>query len=158
MTNTAALIQEGCSVFSRGQFASDEDASFVNDMLKSIGTCEGEIKEDLMDIVTALAGSGPAYNFLILESLSDGAEQMGLERSLAIRLASQTMLGAASMVMEQLNEKENGKHIMQMKEEVCSPGGTTINGIAQLEMYRVRSALINCIEQATKRAAELNSY
>lgn len=81
---------------------------------------------------------------------------MGLERDLAIRLASQTMLGAASMVMEQLNEKEHGKHIMQMKEEVCSPGGTTINGIAQLEKYRVRSALINCIEQATKRAAELN--
>lgn len=80
---------------------------------------------------------------------------MGLERDLAIRLASQTMLGAASMVMEQLNEK-HGKHIMQMKEEVCSPGGTTINGIAQLEKYRVRSALINCIEQATKRAAELN--
>jgi pyrroline-5-carboxylate reductase len=66
------------------------------------------------------------------------------------------MLGASSMVMEELNDKENGKHIMQMKEEVCSPGGTTINGIAQLEKYRVRSALINCIEQATKRAVLLN--
>ena len=66
------------------------------------------------------------------------------------------MLGAATMVMEELNDKENGKHIMQMKEEVCSPGGTTINGIAQLEKYRVRSALINCIEQATKRAVQLS--
>jgi pyrroline-5-carboxylate reductase len=81
---------------------------------------------------------------------------MGLDKNLAIRLASQTMLGAASMVLEQLNEKEHGKHIMQMKEEVCSPGGTTINGIAQLEKYRVRSALINCIEEATKSTARLN--
>ncbi len=66
------------------------------------------------------------------------------------------MLGSAVMVMEQLNDREHGKHIMQMKEEVCSPGGTTINGIAQLEKYRIRSALINCIEQATKRAVQLS--
>lgn len=156
MTNTAALIQEGCAVYSKGEFASHTDALFVNSLLKSIGSSEGEIKESLMDVVTALSGSGPGYMFLILESLADGAEKMGLDRDMAIRLASQTMLGSASMVMNELNDKENGKHIMQMKEEVCSPGGTTITGIAQLEKYRVRSALINCIEEATNRAANLN--
>jgi len=155
MTNTAALIQEGCSVYSKGEYATNDDAKFVSDMLESIGTCEGEIKENQMDVVTALSGSGPAYMFLILESLSAGAERMGMDKDMAIRLAAQTMLGAASMVKKELNAQD-GKHIMQMKEEVCSPGGTTINGIAQLEKHKVRSALIDCIESATKRAVELN--
>lgn len=156
MTNTAALIKQGCSVYSKGRYATADDAKFVSDLLMSIGTSEGEIDESLMDVVTALSGSGPAYMFLILESLANGAEKMGMNKDMAVRLASQTMLGAASMVMDELNNKKSGKKIVQMKEEVCSPGGTTVTGIAQLEKGKVPSALIDCIEHATKRAVQLN--
>ena len=91
--------------------------------------------------------------FLILDALADGGVKMGLTRDMALKLATQTMFGSASMLLEELN-KLNGKHLMQMKEEVCSPGGTTIYGIAELEKYNLRSSLIKCIEAGTQRARE----
>ena len=97
--------------------------------------------------------------FLVLDALADGGVKMGLTRQMAIRLAAQTMLGSSMMVVNELAKQElsnNGKHLMQMKEEVCSPGGTTIYGISELEKHGVRSALIKCIESATNRAKELN--
>jgi pyrroline-5-carboxylate reductase len=95
--------------------------------------------------------------FLILDALADGGVKMGLSRQLSLRLATQTMLGSASMVMSELNNETNGKHLMQMKEEVTSPGGTTIYGIAELEKNKVRSSFIKCVEAATNRAKEMSS-
>ncbi len=95
--------------------------------------------------------------FYILDALADGGVKMGLSRQLALKLATQTMLGSSSMVIEEINKQSNGKHIMQLKEEVCSPGGTTIYGISELEKNKVRSALIKCVEEATLRAKQLNS-
>ena len=94
--------------------------------------------------------------FLVLDALANGGVKMGLTRQMAIRLAAQTMLGSSMMVMNELNSSNAfSKHVMQMKEEVCSPGGTTIYGIAELEKHKVRSAFIKCIESATNRAKEL---
>lgn len=90
---------------------------------------------------------------LILDALADGAVKMGMGRQMALRLASQTMLGTARMIVGELND---GRHIMKVKEEVSSPGGTSIHGIAELEHYNVRYGLIKCIESATNRAKELN--
>ena len=95
--------------------------------------------------------------FLMLDALADGGVKMGLSRALAIRLAAQTMLGSATMVMNELTGNDNSsKHIMQMKEEVCSPAGTTIYGVAELESSGVRAALIRCVEAATNRAKQLS--
>lgn len=157
MTNTAALIQQSCSVYAKGLYASDEDALFVEDLLESIGASEGEVKEDLMDIVTALAGSGPAYMFLILDALADGAVKMGLDRQTAIRLATQTMIGSSKMVISELNKTKGGKDLQQMRTDVCSPGGTTLEGIKALKNAEVSNALVNCIRAATDHAAELSS-
>lgn len=92
MPNTPAFVQQGCSVFVRGKRATDEDASFTKSLLESIGTCD-EVTENLMDPITALSGSGPAYVFVMIEALADGGVKMGLPRDLAYRLASQTVLG-----------------------------------------------------------------
>jgi pyrroline-5-carboxylate reductase len=93
--------------------------------------------------------------FVVLDALADGGVKMGLSRQLSLRLAAQTMLGSASMVVKELDSL-NGKHILQMKEEVCSPGGTTIHGISELESHRMRAAFIKCVEAATNRARELS--
>jgi pyrroline-5-carboxylate reductase len=130
-------------------------------LLEAIGTCEKEIPESLMNAVTGLSGSGPAYMFIILDALADGGVKMGMSRSLALRLAAQSMLGSGAMVVNELNTSElegntsGGKHVMLMKEEICSPGGTTIYGIDELENHRVRHAFISCVEAATLRAREL---
>jgi pyrroline-5-carboxylate reductase len=157
MTNTAALIQQSCSVYAKGLYASDEDALFVADLLESIGACEGEVNEDIMDVVTALAGSGPAYMFLILDALADGAVKMGLDRQTAIRLATQTMIGSSKMVISELNKTKGGKDVQQLRVEVCSPGGTTLEGIKALKNAEVTNALVNCIRAATDHAAELSA-
>lgn len=93
---------------------------------------------------------------VILDALADGAVKMGMSRRLALRLAAQTMLGSAKMVVGELDKEFGRKHIMEMKEEVCSAGGTTIYGISELEDHRFRSALIKCVESGTNRAKELN--
>lgn len=94
--------------------------------------------------------------FLILDALADGGVKMGLSRQLSIRLAAQTMFGSAKMVLAELKNEPYGKHIMQMKEEVCSPGGTTIHGMAELEDHKIRSAFFKCLDAATKRGKEMS--
>jgi pyrroline-5-carboxylate reductase len=126
----------------------------VTALLEAIGTCEGEIDERYLDVVTAVSGSGPAYMYLVLDAIAEGAVKMGINRNLALRLAAYTMKGASSMVISEL--ESNGKQIMQMKDEVCSPGGTTIHGVTELENNAVRSAFIKCIEAAANRSKELN--
>lgn len=95
--------------------------------------------------------------FLILDALADGGVKMGLTRDLALRLAAQTMLGSATMALGEINNGPNGKHVMHLKEQVTSPGGTSIHGIYELEQYGVRSALIKCVESGTVRAKEMSS-
>ena len=131
-----------------GQAATAEDGELVNRVLSAVGVAY-EVNESLIDAVTGLSGSGPAYGYMIIEALSDGGVAAGLPRDISTRLAAQTMLGAAQMVIK------TGKHPGELKDMVCSPGGTTIEGVHELEEGGVRSALINAVRAATERAVEL---
>jgi pyrroline-5-carboxylate reductase len=110
-----------------------------------------EVAEAQLDAVTGLSGSGPAYGFLIIEALSDGGVAAGLARDIALRLAAQTMLGAARMVLE------TGLHPGALRDMVTSPGGTTIEGLHELEKGRVRAALINAVRAAAEKSKRLAS-
>ncbi len=148
MPNTPALVGEGACGYALGQAATADDGELVKRLLCAVGVAY-EVKESLIDAVTGLSGSGPAYGYTIIEALSDGGVAAGLSRDIATRLAAQTMLGAAKMVLE------TGKHPGELKDMVCSPGGTTIEGVHELEEGGVRSALINAVRAATERAVEL---
>lgn len=126
MPNTPALVRQGCSVYVRGTRATDADAVVTKTLLQSIGTCE-EVTENLLDPITALSGSGPAYVFVMIEALADGGVNMGLPRDLAYRLAAQTVLGAGQMV------RDSGRHPGQLKDDVTSPAGSTAAGLGWLE-------------------------
>jgi len=148
MPNTPALVQAGASVLTTGTAARRGDPELVKTLLQSVGLCE-EGGENLMDAVTGLSGSGPAYAFCAIEAMADGGVKMGLPRDLSMKLAAQTLLGAAKMVLE------TGKHPGQLKDEVCSPSGTTISAMHVLESRGFRSSLIDAVEAATLRAKEL---
>lgn len=147
MPNTPALVREGASVFSCGSNTLEEDATIAHRIFTSVGMCE-QIEENLLDAVTGLSGSGPAYMFMAIEALADGAVKMGIRRELAIKLAAQTLLGAAKMVLE------TGKHPGALKDDVCSPAGTSIQAVHELEKNGFRSALISAVEAATQRSKE----
>ena len=148
MPNTPALVGEGACGYALGQAATSDDGELVKRLLCAVGVAY-EVKESLIDAVTGLSGSGPAYGYTIIEALSDGGVAAGLSRDIATRVAAQTMLGAAKMVLE------TGKHPGELKDMVCSPGGTTIEGVHELEEGGVRNALINAVRSATERAVEL---
>lgn len=126
MPNTPALVQSGCSVYVRGTRATDNDARVTQSLLEAIGTCE-EVPEHFLDPVTALSGSGPAYVFVMIEALADGAVRMGLPRDLAYRLASQTVMGSGHLV------RDSKEHPGQLKDNVTSPAGSTAAGLKHLE-------------------------
>ncbi|CAG2216763.1 proC [Mytilus edulis] len=148
MSNIPVTVQAAASVISMGAGALPDDSELVRELLQCIGICE-EGSENLLDAVTGLSGSGPAYAFTAIESLADGGVKMGLPRDLAIKLAAQTLLGSAKMVLE------SGKHVGQLKDEVCSPGGTTIAAMHTLERAGFRASLINAVEIGTLKAIEL---
>ncbi len=148
MPNTPVLVDKGACGYALGQGASIEDRELVKQLLCAVGVAH-EVKESLIDAVTGLSGSGPAYGYLMIEALSDGGVAAGLPRDIATQLAAQTMLGAAQMVLE------TGQHPGELKDMVCSPGGTTIEGVHELEEGGVRSALINAVRAATERAVEM---
>lgn len=148
MPNTPAMINAGAAAFARGGKATVEDADAAKTILGAVGTVD-EVSEKLLDAVTGLSGSGPAYVYTIIEALADGGVLMGLPRAAAIRLAAQTVAGAAKMVLE------TGKHTGTLRDEVTSPGGTTIAGLEQLEAHGLRNALIQAVRKATERAVEL---
>lgn len=148
MPNTPALIQCSASGYSPGDHVTPQDSDWVQRLFSAVGEAF-PVKETLLDAVTGLSGSGPAYVYLMIDALSDGGVAAGLPREAATRLAAQTVLGSARMVLE------TGMHPGSLKDMVTSPGGTTIEGIHQLEIGGVRAALINAVRAAARRAREL---
>jgi pyrroline-5-carboxylate reductase len=150
MPNTPALVGTGAAAFARGTAATEADAALAAKILGAVGTAD-EVSEKLLDAVTGLSGSGPAYVYTVIEALADGGVLMGLPRAAALRLAAQTVAGAARMVLE------TGKHPAALRDEVTSPGGTTIAGLEQLEANGLRNALIQAVRKATERSRELGA-
>jgi len=148
MPNTPALVGASASAFAAGKGAQPADAELVQRLFSSVGIAY-QVKESLLDAVTGLSGSGPAYAFLLIEALSDGGVAAGLPRDVATRLAAQTLLGSARMVLE------TGMHPGALKDMVTSPGGTTIEGLHELEKGGVRGALINAVRAATDKSKKL---
>lgn len=148
MPNTPALVGASASAFAIGKSAIPEDAQLVQKLLAAVGLAY-QVKESLLDAVTGLSGSGPAYVFLMIEALSDGGVAAGLPRETATRLAAQTLLGGAKMVLE------TGQHPGALKDMVTSPGGTTIEGLHELEKGGLRAALINAVRAAAEKSKKL---
>jgi len=148
MPNTPALIHKGAAAFALGHSATEDDAVLVEKIFASVGKVF-RVKEDLLDVVTGLSGSGPAYIYVVVEALADAGVLMGLPRDLALQLAAQTVVGAADMVLQ------TGLHPAQLKDQVTSPGGTTIAGLEALEAAGIRSAFLSAVRAATERSREL---
>lgn len=148
MPNTPALVEEGMSAVCKGKYASNEDISFVMNLLKAVGRCV-EVEEKFMNAVTGISGSGPAFMYLIIEAMADGGVKLGLKKDIAVQLAAQTMIGAAKMVLE------TGKHPAVLKDAVTTPGGCTIAGLEVMEEEHIRSSLIKTVKKTAKVAADL---
>lgn len=150
MPNTGCLVGASATAFAVGGACTEADADYVDRLFRSVGVVF-RLPESLLDAVTGLSGSGPAYVFQIIEALSDGGVRAGLPRAVASALAAQTVLGAAKMVLE------TGRHPAELKDMVASPGGTTIAGLAVLERAAVRGAIIDAVAAATDRARSLGA-
>lgn len=148
MPNTPALIGASASAYALGKSAQPRDGELVQKLLSAVGVAF-QLKESLLDAVTGLSGSGPAYIYLIIEALSDGGVAAGLPRDVATRLAAQTALGSARMVLE------TGYHPGALKDMVTSPGGTTIEGLHELEKGKLRGTLISAVRAATEKSKRL---
>jgi pyrroline-5-carboxylate reductase len=148
MPNTPALVREGMTALAFGEGISEDDKGVARTVFEAVGRVV-PVEERLMDAVTGLSGSGPAYVFQAIEALADGGVKMGLPRQTAELLAAQTVLGAAKLVLE------SGEHPAKLKDRVASPGGTTIAGLHQLEQGGFRATLMGAVEAATKRSQEL---
>ncbi len=148
MPNQPCMVGAAASAFSLGKAADPEDERSVQEIFSSVGMAFC-VDEKLLDAVTGLSGSGPAYVYLVIESMAEGGVLAGLPRDLSIKLAAQTVLGAAKTVLE-----TNG-HPAQLKDTVTSPAGTTIEGLKVLEVGGVRGSFIKAVEAASKRSIEL---
>ena len=148
MPNTPCLVGQSASAYCAAPSATPDDVALVAKLLGSVGLAIA-VDEKLLDAVTGLSGSGPAYGYLMIEALADGGVKMGLPREIALRLAAQTLKGAAEMVLT------TGEHPGLLKDRVASPGGTTIAGLTKIEELGVRGALIATVEAAARRATEL---
>jgi pyrroline-5-carboxylate reductase len=150
MPNTPCLVSQGACGYCLGDRASPEDGQLVEQLLSSVGVAY-QVDERLLDAVTGLSGSGPAFVYVMIEALSDGGVRMGLPRAVATALAAQTLRGAAEMVLA------TGEHPGVLKDQVTSPGGTTIAGLQALELGGLRAALMAGVEAATRRSMELGA-
>ncbi|EDO47070.1 predicted protein [Nematostella vectensis] len=148
MLNTPVQFREGVTAMTFGKFAREEDYKDIHELMSSVGYCF-EVDEDLMDVMTALTGGGPAYLYLAIEAMADGAVRAGLNREQAMKLAAKTASGAARMVLE------SGLHPGELKDQVCSAGGSTIAGIFALEESGFRGALMKAVAAASLRAKEV---
>jgi pyrroline-5-carboxylate reductase len=149
MPNIAASVKESATAISAGKHARKEDVELAMAIFNSVGKAVFLRENYLMDAITGLSGSGPAYIFIIVDALADAGVKMGLSRKDSQFLAAQTVMGAAKMLME------TGEHPGQLKDRVTSPGGTAIAGIHTLEKGGLRTTLINAVEAATLRSKEL---
>ena len=148
MPNTPALVGLGATALSAGSHATPGDLELASKIFQSVGITT-VLDEGLLDAVTGLSGSGPAYVFLVIEALSDAGVKVGLSRHVALKLAAQTVLGSAKLLLE------TGMHPGHLKDQVTSPGGTAIAGLHTLEAGGLRTTLIDAVEAATERAKEL---
>jgi pyrroline-5-carboxylate reductase len=150
MPNTPALVGASATAFALGSAAQPQDAELARRLFSSVGLAY-PVKEPLLDAVTGLSGSGPAYVYLLIEALSDGGVACGLPRDVATKLAAQTVFGAAKMVLD------TGGHPGALKDMVTSPGGTTIEGLHELERAGVRGAFITAVRAATEKSKRLGA-
>ena len=148
MPNIPCVVGAGAAGYAGGAHATARDMEKVGLILNSFGIGLA-VEEKYLDAVTGLSGSGPAYVFLFIESLADGGVQMGLARDVALKLALQTVYGSARMALE------SGKHLGELRDEVTSPGGTTIAGLYALEQKGFRGTVMDAVVSATRRSQEL---
>lgn len=148
MPNTPALVGQAATALCPGQNAGPEDLDKARKLFETLGTVV-VVRENQMDAVTGVSGSGPGYIFTVIEALADGGVQEGLSRDTALSLAVQTVLGSAMLM------RESGEHPAVLRDKVCSPAGTTISAIRVLEEKGLRSTLMEAVAQATKRSREL---
>lgn len=149
MPNTPSLVLAGATAIAKGARATDDDVALVVRLFDAVGRTV-VLPETQMNAVTGLSGSGPAYVMLVIEALADGGVNAGLSRETAQLLATQTVLGAAQLLIE------TGEHPARLKDQVASPAGTTIAGLIALESAGLRSALLEAVRAATARADELS--
>lgn len=150
MPNTPALVAAGATVYCANAASSDADRAVAHALFESVGTAWNAPAEAMLDAATGLSGSGPAYVFLLLEALGDAGVRVGLPREAAHQLACQTVYGATRLAIE------TGRHPASLKDQVTSPGGTTIAGLEQLEAAGFRAALYRAVSAATARSRELS--
>jgi len=150
MPNTPALVGAGATALAPGRHATADDLALARSLFDAVGSSV-VVDESLLDAVTGLSGSGPGYVFVIIEALSDAGVKVGLTRAAALQLAAQTVLGSAKLVLE------TGEHPGRLKDQVTSPGGTTIAGLHAMEARCLRAALIEGVEAATRRSRELGA-
>jgi pyrroline-5-carboxylate reductase len=148
MPNTPALVGEGMTALSVNKAITETELAEIQRLLNSFGKTE-VVKEDLMDAVPAISGSSPAYAYLFIEALADGGVRDGIPRKQAYRMAAQALLGAAKMVLE------TGKHPGSLKDDVCTPGGTTIEAVATLEKNQFRAAILEAMQACTNKTKGL---
>ncbi|MEM8559982.1 MAG: pyrroline-5-carboxylate reductase [Bacteroidota bacterium] len=149
MPNTPALVDEGATAIAPGEYATDAHLAVAKEIFAAVGPVVEVLPEYLMDAVTGLSGSGPAYIYMVIEALTDGGVKMGLPRPQALKLAAQTVYGAAKLVLE------TGMHPAILRDQVTTPGGTTIAAIAELERHGLRPMLIEAVGTATARSQAL---
>ena len=148
MPNTPAMVGEGCSGVCRNELVSDEEMAICMKLLTSFGIAE-EIPEKLIDAVGAVSGSSPAFVFMFIEALADGGVKAGMTRKQAYRFAAQAVMGSARLMLE------TGKHPGELKDMVCSPGGTTIEGVQILEELGLRSSVMNAVEACVDKSRSM---
>lgn len=150
MPNTPCLVNQGMTVLCPGEHAKEGDIESAKKIFSLMGLVEVIDNEELMDAVTGLSGSGPAYAYIIIESLAEGGVKAGLPRGLATTLAAQSLRGGAEMVLE------TGEHPAKLKDVVTTPAGVTIDGLMELEDGGLRVALIKAVNRATEKSKELS--
>lgn len=150
MPNTPVLVNEGMTVLCGGTHATEDDLKIAEDIFLTTGNVEFLDREDLMDAVTAMSGSGPAYSYIFIEALAEAGVKVGLPRDLATTLAAQAVKGGSKMVLE------TEKHPALLKDQVTTPAGVTVDGLMELEDGGLRVTLIKAVSRATEKSKEVS--